>query len=88
MRYIVSLSGGTASAVAAERAIVRYGRRNVLLWFADTAWEDEDLYRFMADCMQRWGGASTRSATGARRYKWPRLAASSRTSAARHAQRS
>lgn len=53
MRYIVSLSGGTASAVAAERAIVRYGRRNVLLWFADTAWEDEDLYRSKAQTSAR-----------------------------------
>lgn len=56
MRYIVSLSGGVASAVAAERAIERYGRAAVTLWFADVLWEDEDNYRFMADCMQRWGG--------------------------------
>lgn len=56
MHYIVSLSGGVASAVAADRAIERYGRKCVTLWFADTSWEDEDLYRFMADCMARWGG--------------------------------
>lgn len=56
MLYIVSLSGGTASAVAAERAINRYGRSKVWLWFADTSWEDEDLHRFLADCLKHWGG--------------------------------
>jgi hypothetical protein len=56
MQYIVSLSGGVASAVAAERAIQRYGRGNVTLWFADTSWEDEDLHRFIGNCMARWGG--------------------------------
>jgi hypothetical protein len=56
MYYVVSLSGGTASAVAAERAIQRYGRAKVLLWFADTSWEDVDLYRFLDDCLKRWGG--------------------------------
>lgn len=56
MRYIVSISGGAGSAVAADRAITRYGRHNVILWFADTKWESADLYRFINDCMQRWGG--------------------------------
>jgi hypothetical protein len=56
MQHIVSLSGGASSAVAADRVINRYGRENVTLWFADTSWEDEDLHRFMADCMVRWGG--------------------------------
>ncbi|WP_126595403.1 hypothetical protein [Dictyobacter aurantiacus] len=55
-RYSVSLSGGLASAVAVERVIQRYGREQVLLWFADTLYEDEDLYRFLHDCMQRWQG--------------------------------
>ena len=56
MRHIVSLSGGVSSAVAADRVINRYGRDVVTLWFADTLWEDEDLYRFLDDCMARWGG--------------------------------
>lgn len=56
MRYAVSLSGGLASAVSAERAIERYGRSNVLLTFADTRWEDEDLHRFTADLLRHWGG--------------------------------
>jgi hypothetical protein len=43
MQHIVSLSGGTASAVAADRVLTRYGPENTTLWFADTSWEDEDL---------------------------------------------
>jgi hypothetical protein len=56
MYYVMSLSGGLSSAVAADRAIARHGRRRVLLWFADTSWEDGDLHRFLGDCMARWGG--------------------------------
>ena len=54
MEHIVSLSGGTASAVAADRVINRYGADAVTLWFADTKWEDEDLYRFLDDLEARW----------------------------------
>jgi hypothetical protein len=53
--HAVSLSGGLASALAAERVIERYGREHVLLWFADTCYEDDDLYRFLGDLMERWG---------------------------------
>jgi hypothetical protein len=52
----MSLSGGVASAVAADRAIERYGRDAVRLRFADTSWEDQDLYRFLDDLLKRWGG--------------------------------
>mgnify|MGYP004454760061 CR=1 FL=1 len=55
MDHIVSLSGGTASAVAADRVIKAYGRDRVTLWFADTLWEDEDLYRFLRDLELYWG---------------------------------
>ena len=54
MKHIVSLSGGTASAVAANRVIQRKGKDNVILWFADTSWEDEDLYRFLIDLENFW----------------------------------
>lgn len=64
MKHIVSLSGGVASAVACQRVIDRYGRENVLIWFADTSWEDEDLYRFVDDCMKRWGGELIRYCDG------------------------
>jgi 3'-phosphoadenosine 5'-phosphosulfate sulfotransferase (PAPS reductase)/FAD synthetase len=53
VKHIVSLSGGVASAVAADRVINRHG--DAVLWFADTNWEDEDLYRFLNDLEQRWG---------------------------------
>lgn len=62
--YVVSLSGGMASAVAADRAITRYGRGAVTLWFADTQWEDADLYRFLDDCLARWGGDLIRITDG------------------------
>ena len=54
MKHIVSLSGGSASAVAADRVIERYGSDDVTLWFADTLWEDEELYRFLHDLEARW----------------------------------
>ena len=54
MKHIVSLSGGSASAVAADRVIDKYGDENVTLWFADTLWEDDDLYRFLDDLEDRW----------------------------------
>lgn len=55
MRYIVSLSGGASSAVAADRVIQKHGMGKATLWFADTMAEDEDLYRFLSDCLVRWG---------------------------------
>ena len=64
MRHVVSLSGGTASAFAAERVIQRVGIENVTLWFADTKWEDEDLYRFLNDLEQLWGKAILRAEDG------------------------
>lgn len=56
MKYICSISGGVPSAISTERTIKRHGRESVIIWFADTTWEDEDLYRFVNDCMTRWGG--------------------------------
>lgn len=52
---VSSFSGGLSSAVSTDRAIERFGRDNVIVWFADTSWEDEDLHRFKADCLLRWG---------------------------------
>jgi 3'-phosphoadenosine 5'-phosphosulfate sulfotransferase (PAPS reductase)/FAD synthetase len=64
MEHIVSLSGGTASAVAAERVIERHGSRNTTLWFADTLWEDETLYQFLADLEKRWDKRIVRHTDG------------------------
>lgn len=54
MQYFVNISGGLTSAVAADRALQRYGREYVTLCFADTSWEDGDLYRFLDDLSSRW----------------------------------
>jgi 3'-phosphoadenosine 5'-phosphosulfate sulfotransferase (PAPS reductase)/FAD synthetase len=54
MYYSVSLSGGKSSAIAGELTINRYGKENVDFWFADTSWEDPDLYRFLSDLEARW----------------------------------
>ncbi len=64
MKHIVSLSGGSASAVAADRVIERYGSDDVTLWFADTLWEDEGLYRFLQDLEARWGKEIVRYTDG------------------------
>jgi len=64
MKHIVSLSGGTASAVAADRVLKRYGEENTTLWFADTSWEDEDLYRFLIDLEAYWGVTIVRYTDG------------------------
>jgi hypothetical protein len=55
VKHIVSLSGGMSSAIAADRVLDRYGHDATTLWFADTAWEDLDLHRFLFDLQQRWG---------------------------------
>ena len=55
-KHIVSLSGGLASAFAAILVIARYGREQVVLWFADVRYEDDDLYRFLRDFMALVGG--------------------------------
>jgi len=64
MKHIVSISGGSASAVAADRVLSRYGKTSTTLWFADTLWEDEDLYRFLEDLETRWGMTIERSTDG------------------------
>lgn len=47
MRTVVALSGGKASAYCAKWAVEN--RDNVVLYFNDTKWEHEDLYRFLKD---------------------------------------
>ncbi len=64
MKYISSLSGGVASAVAHNRAIERYGKKNVTPWFADTLYEDEDLYRFLGDLENYWNQKIIRQSQG------------------------
>lgn len=49
MKHEVSISGGVPSFLAAMRVKERFGSDDVYNLFADTRWEDEDLYRFLAD---------------------------------------
>jgi 3'-phosphoadenosine 5'-phosphosulfate sulfotransferase (PAPS reductase)/FAD synthetase len=48
-RVICTLSGGKASAWCADWALKNYPKEDVLLYFNDTKWEHEDLYRFLND---------------------------------------
>jgi 3'-phosphoadenosine 5'-phosphosulfate sulfotransferase (PAPS reductase)/FAD synthetase len=48
-RVIVAISGGKASAWCAHWALQSYPKENVILYFNDTKWEHEDLYRFLND---------------------------------------
>ena len=63
-KYIVSYSGGLCSFWAAKRCVEQYGRDNTILLFADTLYEDEDLYRFNADVEKHLGITITRLCYG------------------------
>ena len=54
MVYLISLSSGVPSAVAADICLQRFGYDNVELVFCDTQIEDGDNYRFVHDCVKRW----------------------------------
>lgn len=56
-------SGGVTSAVACKIALDLYGADNVRIIFIDTQNEDDDTYRFMADC-SKWYGKEIESITG------------------------
>lgn len=46
-QHVVMFSGGVGSWMAAKRVAEAHGPENVILLFADTLIEDEDLYRFV-----------------------------------------
>lgn len=60
MKHIVSFSGGIGSWAAAKRVVTQHGKRDVILLFADTLMEDEDLYRFMGEASDEIGVPITR----------------------------
>ena len=62
--HIVSLSGGVASAIAADRVLQKYGNGQTELFFTDTSWEDPDLYRFLNDLEEFWRQPITRHQDG------------------------
>ena len=47
IEHLVMLSGGVASFACAKRVIDTHGPDGVVLLFADTKYEDRDLYRFL-----------------------------------------
>ncbi len=47
IQHVVQYSGGICSFFAAKRVIDKFGKDDVVLLFADTLIEDEDLYRFL-----------------------------------------
>ncbi|MGV9678833.1 hypothetical protein ACWDSJ_26415 [Nocardia sp. NPDC003482] len=51
MKRVVQMSGGIGSFAAATRVAQRFGTDDMVLLFADTLIEDEDLYRFLADAV-------------------------------------
>ena len=52
MKHIVSFSGGMGSFAEAKACVDKFGKENVLLVFADTLMEDNDLYRFKDECVE------------------------------------
>jgi len=64
VKHIVMFSGGMGSYLTAKMVVEKYGSDDVVLLFADTMMEDEDLYRFMEDAVKVLGVPLTRIADG------------------------
>lgn len=64
MRHVVMFSGGVGSWAAAKRVVAQHGVKGVVLLFADTLIEDEDLYRFLEEGSKNIGAPLVRIAEG------------------------
>lgn len=64
MKRIVTTSGGITSWAVARLIADQYGTDDMVLLFADTLVEDEDLYRFLGDVASDIGVPITRIADG------------------------
>lgn len=62
--HVVMFSGGVGSWAAAKRVVERHGKDGVVLLFADTLIEDEDLYRSLDDYAANIGIPVTRIQDG------------------------
>ena len=62
--HVVMISGGITSWATARRVADEHGTDNLVLLFADTLAEDEDLYRFNADIERNIGVPITRVCDG------------------------
>jgi hypothetical protein len=71
MIHIGSTSSGLSSAVACDRLLKVHPE--ALLVFEDVLFEDEDNYRFLADCEKRWGMKIIRLCEGRTPYEVSRV---------------
>lgn len=51
--HIIFFSGGKSSFTVAHLVKERFPQDNILLYFTDTLWEDEDLYRFIYEASDK-----------------------------------
>lgn len=63
-RFIMNYSGGLCSWYAAKVLVERFGKDKVVLLFADTCYEDQDLYRFLDESSAEMQVPVTRIADG------------------------
>lgn len=64
VRHLVMFSGGVCSWATAKRVVERHGTDGVVLLFADTNMEDEDLYRFIDQAAENVGAPLVKIADG------------------------
>lgn len=64
IKHLVMYSGGVCSWAAAKRVVERHGKEGVVLLFADTKMEDEDLYRFLDESAENVGVPLVKIADG------------------------
>jgi len=64
VQHVVMFSGGVGSWMAAKRVAEKHGTDNLILLFADTLIEDEDLYRFLDEAAANVGGKLIKVAEG------------------------
>lgn len=51
--HIIFFSGGKSSFSAADYVKTQFSEDNIVLYFTDTLWEDEDLYRFIYEASDK-----------------------------------
>ena len=64
VQRVVMFSGGVGSWMCAKRVAERHGTDGMTLLFADTNYEDEDLYRFLDEAAANVGVPLTRVSDG------------------------
>jgi len=64
LKHVVMFSGGVGSWATAQRVAERHGTKDLILLFADTKMEDQDLYRFLDEAAANVGGQFVKVAEG------------------------